>query len=153
MFHIRTHGWRKWHTTALTSTIGSEKFKKFKYSGDTKQTLAMFDWSDTVFRQRNVTRRRISNTVLQPRYWGSEADSPEVCRLTKQSLLESTSEIRQNKHVKVLHYYVNDIKWLKWYFKVNFIDVLVLTEWKYTRKIGVIYFRFTKIETSNFYSF
>ena len=41
----------------------------------------MFDWSDTVFRRRNVTRRRISNIVLQPRYWGSEADSPEVCRL------------------------------------------------------------------------
>ena len=38
----------------------------------------MFDWSDTVFRRRNVTRRRISNTVLQPRYWGSEADSPEA---------------------------------------------------------------------------
>jgi hypothetical protein len=44
---------------------------------------AMFDWSDTVFRRRNVTRRRISNTVLQPRYWGREADSPEVCLLTK----------------------------------------------------------------------
>jgi hypothetical protein len=42
---------------------------------------AMFDWSDTVFRRRNVTRRRISNTVLQPMYWGREADSPEVCRL------------------------------------------------------------------------
>ena len=28
-----------------------------------------------------MTRRRISNTVLQPRYWGREADSPEVCRL------------------------------------------------------------------------
>ena len=42
---------------------------------------AMFDWSDTVFWRRNVTRRRISNTVLQPRDWGSEADSPEVCRL------------------------------------------------------------------------
>ena len=42
---------------------------------------AMFDWSDTVFRRRNVTRGRISNTVLQPRYRGSEADSPEVCRL------------------------------------------------------------------------
>jgi hypothetical protein len=25
-FSIRTHGWRKWRTTALTSTIGSEKF-------------------------------------------------------------------------------------------------------------------------------
>jgi hypothetical protein len=37
---------------------------------------AMLDWSDTVFRRRNVTRRRISNTVLQPRYWGREADSP-----------------------------------------------------------------------------
>jgi hypothetical protein len=42
---------------------------------------AMFNWSVTVFRRRNVTRRRISNTVLQPRYWGNEADSPEVCRL------------------------------------------------------------------------
>ena len=26
IFRIRTHGWRKWRTTALTSTIGSEKF-------------------------------------------------------------------------------------------------------------------------------
>jgi hypothetical protein len=43
--------------------------------------LIVTDWSDTVFRRRNVTHRRISNTVLQPRYWGSEADSPEVCRL------------------------------------------------------------------------
>jgi hypothetical protein len=47
----------------------------------TYSRCAMFDWSDTVFRRRNVTRRRISNTVLQPRYWGREADSPEVCRL------------------------------------------------------------------------
>ena len=29
IFRIRTNGWRKWHTTAFTSTIGSEKFKKF----------------------------------------------------------------------------------------------------------------------------
>jgi hypothetical protein len=28
-----------------------------------------------------ILLRRISNTVLQPRYWGREADSPEVCRL------------------------------------------------------------------------
>jgi hypothetical protein len=49
----------------------------------TYSRCAMFDWSDTVFRRRNVTRRRISNTVLQPRYWGREADSPEVCRLQK----------------------------------------------------------------------
>jgi hypothetical protein len=34
----------------------------------TYSRCAMFDWSDTVFRRRNVTRRRISNTVLQPRY-------------------------------------------------------------------------------------
>ena len=34
---------------------------------------------------------------------------------TKQSRLESTTEISQNKHVKVLHYFVDDIKWLKWY--------------------------------------
>ena len=31
IFRIRTHGWRKWLTTALTSTIGSEKFQKLKY--------------------------------------------------------------------------------------------------------------------------
>jgi hypothetical protein len=47
----------------------------------TYSRCAMFDWNDTVFRRRNVTRRRISNTVLQPRSWGREADSPEVCRL------------------------------------------------------------------------
>jgi hypothetical protein len=47
----------------------------------TYSRCAMFDWSDTVFRRRSVTRWRISNTVLQPRYWGREADSPEVCRL------------------------------------------------------------------------
>ena len=29
IFRIRTHGWRNWRTTALTSTIGSEKFQKF----------------------------------------------------------------------------------------------------------------------------
>ena len=29
---------------------------------------------------------------------------------TKQSRLESTTEITQNKHVKVLHYFVDDIK-------------------------------------------
>jgi hypothetical protein len=33
------------------------------------------------------TCRHISNTVLQPRYWESEADSPEVCRLKKQIML------------------------------------------------------------------
>jgi hypothetical protein len=48
----------------------------------TYSRCTMFNWSDRVFRCRNVTRRRISNTVLQPRYWGREADSPEVCRLT-----------------------------------------------------------------------
>jgi hypothetical protein len=32
---------------------------------------------------------------------------------TKQGLLESTTEITQNKHVKVLHYFVDDIKLLK----------------------------------------
>jgi hypothetical protein len=48
----------------------------------TYSRCTMFNCSDTVFRRRNVTRRRISNTVLQPRYWGREADSPEVCRLT-----------------------------------------------------------------------
>jgi hypothetical protein len=47
----------------------------------TYSRCAMFDWSDTVFWRRNVTRRRISNTVLQQRYWGREADSPEVCWL------------------------------------------------------------------------
>ena len=76
----------------------------------------------------------------------------EQSRLESISRLESTTEITQNKHVKVLHYFVDDIKWLKWYLYVNFIDVLVLTEWIYTRKIGAIYFRFTKIETSNFYT-
>ena len=29
---------------------------------------------------------------------------------TEQSRLESTTEITQNKHVKVLHYFVHDIK-------------------------------------------
>ena len=32
IFRIRTHGWRKWRTTALTSTIGSDKFQTFKYA-------------------------------------------------------------------------------------------------------------------------
>jgi hypothetical protein len=34
-------------------------------------------------------------------------------RVTKQSLLESTTEITQNKHVRVVHYFVDDIKLLK----------------------------------------
>jgi hypothetical protein len=33
--------------------------------------------------------------------------------LLKQSRLESTTAIRQNKYVKVLHYFVDDIKLLK----------------------------------------
>jgi hypothetical protein len=46
----------------------------------------------------------IDNTGIRVLYKGD----------TKQSLLESTSsEITQNKHVKVLHYFVDDIKWLK----------------------------------------
>jgi hypothetical protein len=53
----------------------------------------MFDWSDTVFRRKTVTRRRISNTVLQPRYWGSEADSPEVCRLIRCAVISFTFDI------------------------------------------------------------
>ena len=56
----------------------------------TYSRCAMFDWSDTVFRRINVTRRRTSNTVLQPRYWGREADSPEICRLIS-TLLDSNS--------------------------------------------------------------
>ena len=55
----------------------------------TYSRCAMFDWSDTVFRRRNVTRRRISNSVLQPRYWGSEADSPEICRLGRLQVMRS----------------------------------------------------------------
>ena len=31
IFRIRTHGWRKWRTTALTATIGSENFQKLKF--------------------------------------------------------------------------------------------------------------------------
>jgi hypothetical protein len=42
----------------------------------TYSRCAMFDWSDTVFRRKNLTRRRISNTVLQTRYWGREASHP-----------------------------------------------------------------------------
>jgi hypothetical protein len=39
----------------------------------TYSRCAMFDWSDTVFRRRNVTHRRISNTVLQPEvHWWSK---------------------------------------------------------------------------------
>jgi hypothetical protein len=69
----------------------------------TYSRCAMFDWSDTVFRRKNVTRRRISNTVLQPRYWGREADSPEVCRLnldydiTFYYLIISTIIVSKNK--------------------------------------------------------
>jgi hypothetical protein len=44
----------------------------------TYSRFTMFDWSDTVFRRRNV---------LKPRYWGREADSPKVCRLTMEPYL------------------------------------------------------------------
>jgi hypothetical protein len=82
----------------------------------TYSRCSMFDWSDTVFRRRNVTSRRISNTVLQPRYWGSEADSPEVCRLWIQ-LVESnvwigagTAREFDNKREHIhLHIYVIEI--------------------------------------------
>ena len=58
---------------------------------------AILDWSDTVFRRRNVTRRRISNTVLQPRYWGRVADSPEVCRLWSQSFESNSATYRKTE--------------------------------------------------------
>jgi hypothetical protein len=70
----------------------------------------MFDWSDTVFRPRNVTRRRISNTVLQPRYWGREADSPEVCRLPYISLTILGQHIKDPTNIlciyQIVHVYI-----------------------------------------------
>jgi hypothetical protein len=60
---------------------------------------AMLDWSVSVFRWRNVTRRRISNTVLQPRYWGREADSPEVCQLMSKNI-GSVQELPPFKMIK-----------------------------------------------------
>jgi hypothetical protein len=60
---------------------------------------------------RSLYRRRISNTVLQPRYWGREADSPEVCRLKsfksrtfnvyKWPLLAKTKSVSQNFSLKI----------------------------------------------------
>ena len=68
----------------------------------TYSRCTMFDWSDTVFRRRNVTRRRISNTVLRLRYWGREADSPEVCRLVQMVLKKNGS--RTNYDIILLYY-------------------------------------------------
>jgi hypothetical protein len=88
----------------------------------------MFDWSDTVFRRRNVTRRRISNTVLQPRYWGREADSPEVCRLIWDSNI-------LHYDVMTLHvindwknkWYRGETKWyLSWDSDILHYDVMTL---------------------------
>jgi hypothetical protein len=55
----------------------------------TYSRCAMFDWSDTVFRWRNVTRRRISNTVL-----------PEVCRLLTvgQPAWQESSKVKSQSH-------------------------------------------------------
>ena len=39
IFRIRTHGWRKWHTTVLTSTIGSEKFQFFFINNNNIPTI------------------------------------------------------------------------------------------------------------------
>jgi hypothetical protein len=47
IFRIRTHGWRKWRTTALTSRIGSEKFQKFqkfKYGTFLTLSLKLMQW-------------------------------------------------------------------------------------------------------------
>jgi hypothetical protein len=66
----------------------------------TYSRCAMFDWSDTVFRRINVTRRRISNTVLQPRYWGREADSPEVCRLVSPLYVNAIQPLCFIVHIK-----------------------------------------------------
>ena len=79
----------------------------------TYSRCTMFGWSDTIFRRRNVTRRRISNTVLQPRYWGSEADSLEVCRL--QSVPITTKVVSSNP----FHGDVYSVQWLttgRWFF-------------------------------------
>ena len=81
----------------------------------TYSRCAMFDWSDTVFRRRNMTRSRISNTALQPRYWGSEADSPEVCRLNSTVIfLPDVSDVwRWPNPVKTLnvHFLLQNPQW------------------------------------------
>jgi hypothetical protein len=66
------------------------------------------------------TRRRISNTVLQPGYWGSEAGSRDVCRLLgrficlpdcdKTSGKESGTTLRQ---MKIYYYWTNIRKFSK----------------------------------------
>ena len=84
----------------------------------TYSRCAMFDWSDTVFLRRNVTRRRISNTVLQPRYWGREADSPEVCRLKLVcNILQKSKSIDGClKYFFRTFFYVNNNKlYILWY--------------------------------------
>jgi hypothetical protein len=62
----------------------------------TYSRCAMFDWSDTVFRRRNVTRRRISNTVLKVR------NQPTLWRM------------------KIYYYWTNIRKWK--YFNTSFIE-------------------------------
>jgi len=42
IFHRVPHEWRKWQTTALTSTIGSEKFQKFIILAQYFLTLSLF---------------------------------------------------------------------------------------------------------------
>ena len=59
-FHIRTHVWWKWRNTALTSTIGSEKFQSSK--------LYFWNFSDPIF-EVNAVVRHFHPWVLIRKIW------------------------------------------------------------------------------------
>ena len=61
IFRIRTHGWRKWRTTALTSKIGSEKFQKFKYGTCLTLSLKLMQWYVT-----SVNRGSLYEILFSP---------------------------------------------------------------------------------------
>jgi hypothetical protein len=90
----------------------------------TYSRCAMFEWSDTVIRRRNVTRRRISNTVLQPRYWGREADSPKVCRLSH----DQESKVIINKSHKMDITKKSQV--ILWAKQVLILKCHILSVWK-----------------------
>ena len=56
------------------------------------------NWQHRIFGTQDEEKKNMTQYVL------------DTTGDTKQSRLESTTEIVQNKHVKVLHYFVDDIK-------------------------------------------
>ena len=109
IFRIRTHGWRKWRTTALTSRIGSEKFQKFqkfKYGNFLTLSLKLMQWYVTSVSRGSLYEKFGNKCVKILKFWRTELSYAQnknrgkkmrLLGMDKCSSLNDTMEIRCNK--------------------------------------------------------